>query len=142
MQHIKSANFFKREEIKHVCSILQQFRDFWDDIWSQFPSCGLLKKKKKSPITFYFSVLRNVQKHQQEQLSSKPQNAVQSSSFWLHNMEEIKAIKHFWALGLKSSFASFFSTCKVSGIITIQCLQAWKLISSEKAPKPSIIYFL
>lgn len=54
-----------------------------------------LKKKKKSPITFYFSVLRNVQKHQQEQLSSKPQNAVQSSSFWLHNMEEIKAIKHF-----------------------------------------------
>lgn len=52
-------------------------------------------KKKKALITFYFSVLRNLQKHQREQLSSKPQNAVQSSSFWLHNVEEIKAIEHF-----------------------------------------------
>lgn len=76
---------------------------------------------KKVLVKFLFSVLRNLKKHQQEQLSSKPQNAVQSSSFWLHNVEENEATEHFQALALKLFYASLHLQ---SGIIAIKSLKA------------------
>lgn len=106
--HKVSKFLQKRWALKHVCRRLQQSRDFWDNIWSQFQSYGPLRKKEKRswqhyfPFPFFFFLYWEISRNTND--STNIQNLkiqFRVAPFELHDLGEIKSNKHFWTLALK-----------------------------------------